>query len=103
MAVTIAASGNSAAVMLKPGESIAIRGALTGTATIVPKLSADNGATYWPMSSPADITATISFSATFGWVELWAPTKTPTTCDHYLFRLENGSGGSWSVDGVPAA
>ena len=102
MAVTIADSGNSSAVVLAPGESVAICGTLTGTATLTPKLSNDNGATYWPVSSPSDMAATVAFTATFGWVELKAPSKTPPKSAHYLFRLENGSGGSWSVDGVPA-
>lgn len=103
MAVTINASANSNPVLLEPGASVVIRGSLaSGSSTLTPKLSNDGGASYWPMSSPSDIAATIGFTATFGWLELRVPTKTPPKYPHYLFRLENGSGGTWSVDGVPA-
>lgn len=102
MAVTIATASVSAAIALKPGESVAFSGVKTGTTTLVPKMSAD-GTNYFPIASPTDITTTVSFTDTFGWIELTAPTKSPTTRDHYLFRLENTSGaGSWSVEGVPA-
>lgn len=103
MAVTIAASGNSAPIRLLPGESVAIAGTLTGTATLTPKLSSDGGTSYLAMSKASDETATVAWTATFGWVELRAPTKTPPTYDHWLFRLENSSGGSWAVEGIPAA
>ena len=47
MAVTIATASVSAAIALKPGESVAFSGVKTGTTTLVPKMSAD-GTNYFP-------------------------------------------------------
>lgn len=102
MAVTIASAASSKTVTLRPGESISFCGNITGTTTLTPKLSPDGGTTYYAFASPTDVTTLLSFSDTFGWVTLHAPSKPPMKADEYFFRLETSGAGSWSVEGVPA-
>lgn len=93
MANTALTNGQSMTRVCQPKEWVSFQGTLTGSSTLTPTFLGANGTNYGPASSDA-LGTVLTFTTTFGWVTLQAPSNGGT------LKLAASGSGSWVVEGA---